>query len=341
MDAKTLKFLFIHRLQDSGYKGYVEAWIQVSLMKSLEKMGHSISIMSNYFMTTDDLKYAIDVQSPDAIIIGVETQELPIFMGKAIKIDIPKVIFIQDCFTWMNQYIKLINDWNIDLALFWHYSYCIPLFQEGKGWDLPRNYIRKVAFSEYNKTNYQTIPPHNPPQPVSCQMKVFPFWIDPEVYKNFSYNRTIDVTFTGACRADIYPLRAQIVAELPDMHVRSEIHPNKRIPVSEYVELMNKSKIGIFDNQIFHIGTCRIPEIMACGSLVMMDRLDEDKDAYKFIPDENYVEVDQTNFKKKILYYLEHEDERRDIAHKGYETVMRHHTADVRAQQLITYIRNL
>ncbi|MHA1267856.1 MAG: glycosyltransferase [Candidatus Helarchaeota archaeon] len=42
---------------------------------------------------------------------------------------------------------------------------------------------------------------------------------------------------------------------------------------------------------------------------------------------------------EKLLYYLENEDERAKIARNGYNTVMKYHTADVRAKQFVRWLK--
>ena len=43
----------------------------------------------------------------------------------------------------------------------------------------------------------------------------------------------------------------------------------------------------------------------------------------------------------KARYYVEHEDERKEIAKRGYDTIRKYHTHKIRAKQLLGYILEL
>jgi len=47
------------------------------------------------------------------------------------------------------------------------------------------------------------------------------------------------------------------------------------------------------------------------------------------------------SWKEKLEYYLEDDAERERIARNGYETVMKHHTSETRARQLVGFLRKL
>lgn len=45
---------------------------------------------------------------------------------------------------------------------------------------------------------------------------------------------------------------------------------------------------------------------------------------------ENFVAIDRETYKWKLSYYVEADKDRETIARKGYETVMKYHTVEVR-----------
>jgi spore maturation protein CgeB len=56
-------------------------------------------------------------------------------------------------------------------------------------------------------------------------------------------------------------------------------------------------------------------------------------------PDEQVVCWRTTSeLRAKVAYYLAHEDERREIAARGYEHFLRHHTYAVRARGLLDHL---
>jgi spore maturation protein CgeB len=51
------------------------------------------------------------------------------------------------------------------------------------------------------------------------------------------------------------------------------------------------------------------------------------------------VEINRTNFEEKILYYLEHEDERKRIVENAFKTILKYHTVETRARELLRTIK--
>ena len=56
------------------------------------------------------------------------------------------------------------------------------------------------------------------------------------------------------------------------------------------------------------------------------------------VPDWNFVAITEKNWQKRLKYYLSHDEEREEIAQRGYETVMKYHTADIRARELVDWL---
>ena len=78
-------------------------------------------------------------------------------------------------------------------------------------------------------------------------------------------------------------------------------------------------------------------ELAGCGAFQLVDRralLDE-----VFTPGEDIVTFEDTeDLKKKIDYYLEHEDERKAIAEKSRRTVLEKHTYQHRLRDMLSVI---
>ena len=73
----------------------------------------------------------------------------------------------------------------------------------------------------------------------------------------------------------------------------------------------------------------RIFDLMACGGFVLSNYQSEIPEI--FVPDEDIVLYDSIpDMLAKIDYYLEHDDERKQIAKNGYEKVKEYHSYDVR-----------
>lgn len=210
---------------------------------------------------------------------------------------------------------------------------------------------RYIYYSKLNE-NYYT---ENIKQPVLH----FPWFTDPRIYKP-SDEKDQDVVFLGAYRKKIYPLRNSIVKELPRLCnekkwkyiVRgrppgrsvnrniSELLKQGFIVGKKYAETIARSKVFIFGNSIFRYPLSKYFEIMGSGTLVMANKPQNVKELH-LVSGENYVEITEDNWKEKLEYYLEDDVERERIARNGYESAIKYHTSEVRAQQLIKFLGKL
>ena len=103
-----------------------------------------------------------------------------------------------------------------------------------------------------------------------------------------------------------------------------------------YAERLCKGKI-VFQCSQFKEITRRIFEGMACGNLVITDRLPkETKIDDLFIENEDIVYYDTAEeAAEKIKYYLSNEQERNRIANNGFQKVMANHTVKARVDSLL------
>lgn len=162
--------------------------------------------------------------------------------------------------------------------------------------------------------------------------------------------RTYDCFLSGCINANIYPLRTKIYNYLKVAKLRSFLNPiinaESRLTGEEfswkpYFEMMQQSKIFPFGSpQLSCFGhywqypISKYFEAMACEILVVANK-PTDANALHFVPDYNFVEVNEINFKEKIAYYLENEKERKRIVRNGRKTVEKYHSSRLRAKQLI------
>lgn len=187
----------------------------------------------------------------------------------------------------------------------------------------------------------------------------FPWFTDERIYKP-SDEKDYDVTFLGSYRKRIYPLRYDIYTNLPKLCKENGYRyllgdrPPGRTPernISDlskegyfvgkgYADVVARSKIFIFGNSIFDYPVSKYFEVMGSGTLVMADKPQMERELH-FESGYNYVEVDLSNWKEKLRYYLENDDERERIARNGYETVMKYHNSRVRAKQLVDFLKKI
>lgn len=185
-----------------------------------------------------------------------------------------------------------------------------------------------------------------------------PWFIDPTIYKPKEGEKKWDVAFMGSYSRKVYPLRYEIVKELPkvckekkwkyllcgrppgktiERHIQKLINHGYYVG-TRYAEALASCKILIFGSSIFKYPVSKYFEAMACKTLVMADT-PQMAEILHFKPDWNFVEINPKNWKEKLDYYLTNEEEREKIANRGYETVMRYHTSKIRAKQLVSYLK--
>ncbi|GAG39725.1 unnamed protein product, partial [marine sediment metagenome] len=108
----------------------------------------------------------------------------------------------------------------------------------------------------------------------------------------------------------------------------------------KYAKALSLSKTFIFDGGADKSPVKKYFEGMASGTCVLADTPVTAKELH-FRPDWNFVEINKHNWSQRLRYYLDHDEEREQIAKRGYETVMKYHTNDVRARQLVDFLENI
>ena len=116
---------------------------------------------------------------------------------------------------------------------------------------------------------------------------------------------------------------------------RSRVHPGAFGPRTN--EVYNRARINLNVHRWFGQGSAmnlRLFEVPAARGFLLTDWVEEIDGAYR--PDEQVVCWRTTSeLRAKVAYYLAHEDERREIAARGHEHFLRHHTYAVRARGLL------
>ena len=80
----------------------------------------------------------------------------------------------------------------------------------------------------------------------------------------------------------------------------------------------------------------RIFDILGCGGFVLSNYQPELPEL--FTPDEELVAYSSPEeLKELVAYYLEHDKERKEIAHNGFEKVKTHYTYPIRLEQMLRF----
>jgi glycosyltransferase involved in cell wall biosynthesis len=250
---------------------------------------------------------------------------------------------IADLHVHPRKWIKAINSGSD--ATFMRYLYS-PMVRR-LPWLKPIRYYGKLDPDHYQK---------------ELTTKVFhlPWFVDPSLYDSTEEEKEYDVVFLGSYDRSVYPLRYDLVQKLPKIceekgwklllgarppgrttERRIDELAGQGYPVGRrYAEILSRCKIFIFGSSIFKYPVSKYFESMACGALVMADE-PQSADALHFAPGWNFVEINRDDWVRKLDYYLSDDEEREKIAGRGHETVMRYHTARVRAQQLVSNLKSV
>lgn len=118
---------------------------------------------------------------------------------------------------------------------------------------------------------------------------------------------------------------------MPDIHNRGFAKSLTEMPL-----IFNNSKINInITAKSIRSGlSLRIFDVLGCGGFLITNYQAELPEFFEIGKDLVAYES-ETHFKELCSYYLEHDDERKEIARHGYETIKKYHTYDIRVLQII------
>jgi len=176
--------------------------------------------------------------------------------------------------------------------------------------------------------------------------------INPDYFKPLDQPKKYDVSSMGAS-SPFYVLRRAILKDLSTLakknkwrlllrgrpYNRSISHNLKTggIVGYKYAEALALSKILIFGAIKTGGHVKKYFEGMACRTCVLANTPVMAEELH-FRPGWNFVEIGFDNWKEKLKYYLKHDEERETIAQRGYETILKYHTNEIRARQIINFL---
>lgn len=120
----------------------------------------------------------------------------------------------------------------------------------------------------------------------------------------------------------------------------------RRVSSEDCVKIYNAGKVNInLHSSTYHDGinpngdfiNPRTFEIAACGGFQLVDERSELADCFR-IGEEMATFSDLEEMRAKALYYLEHETERRELARRARERVLREHTIEHRMREMLLHI---
>ncbi|MED4403225.1 glycosyltransferase [Metabacillus fastidiosus] len=214
--------------------------------------------------------------------------------------------------------------------------------------ELRRNFIKRngnlYIFSVVRDKFYEIYPEYK------HRMKLFPNFVNTNLYKDYRLNRNIDLLMMGAVN-EVYPLRKAILTAYEnDPNFIYHEHPGYRnfkkseeneLPLGEkYVMEINRAKLFFTCPSIYYYPVKKYFEVLACKTLLLAPTFKELEDL-GFLPDYHFVAIDSSNFKEKAHYYLFNKKERERIAENGYHFVNEEHSVGRRARGLLNMIESI
>ena len=160
-----------------------------------------------------------------------------------------------------------------------------------------------------------------------------PYAADPEVHRKFDLTKIYDVVFVGNVNPSIYPERVRLlklISEKFNLKVFTNVYGEDMAKIYSQAKIVfNKSCAGEINMRIF--------ETLACGSLLLTDRLKPEVGLEDLFQDKKHLVLydNDKDLLEKIDYYLRHESEREEIALAGHLEVLSKHTYCHRAKEML------
>ncbi|MFA8439161.1 glycosyltransferase [Pueribacillus sp. YX66] len=273
----------------------------------------NVLIWSNHGRLSEILKQL--PMKPDFILLNDFHPSYCPFIKDIKHVDIPVGCIMHDMHYKTEKRRKFIKEENID--------YLFPHYRDA--------FLR--WFPEYKK-----------------RMQWFPHHVPTHLFKDYQLDKTINFLFIGAAVPHIYPLRTKMIQKLRKqkgfvMHshpgYRKTTFSSKRNIVAErYAQEINRAKMLFTSHSNYQYPVLKYFETAACNTLLMANGSQELIDL-GFIDGKTYVEVDEKNVLEKAHYYLENEEERRNISSRAYNMVRERHSTAKRASEFVDFIKGL
>ena len=156
-----------------------------------------------------------------------------------------------------------------------------------------------------------------------------PLACDPTVHGRQDVPLRHDIGFVGSL-TEHHVRRQQLLARLGG---RFDVHLERSF-LREMASTFSASKI-VFNDAVKNDLNMRVFEALASGSMLLTDRAPGSGLDDMFLDREHLVIYDDSDLEELAAYYLAHGEERKAIARRGREEVLRWHTYDHRSDALV------
>lgn len=222
------------------------------------------------------------------------------------------------------------------------YVYDIHYQIEARKEAIARENVQYI-FSHYRDKFHHWFPEY------ANMMRWLPQHANLNIFKDYGLKKDIDYLLMGAVHERVYPLRYKIVETMKnDPGFVYHEHPGYRnfdehddaLVGIKYAQEINRAKVFFTCDSVYKYPIAKYFEVPACKTLLLASFSQELADL-GFIPGTNFVSIDENDFQEKAAYYLDHEEERLEIAERGYELVRARHSTTRRAAELLTMIKDI
>jgi hypothetical protein len=162
---------------------------------------------------------------------------------------------------------------------------------------------------------------------MNSELIYVPWGINPNRYKERGLEKDIDVSLVCTISGyDVHKQRREAKRILEEMNDKISVKIGECY-YEEYINTLSRSKIFVVEGSNRKFATQKYFEGAACGAMLLGEI--PPTEAGNFCDGESIVEVkDYSKIEKQIMYYLEHEDERKRIAKEGKRRVFQNCTVD-------------
>jgi hypothetical protein len=131
--------------------------------------------------------------------------------------------------------------------------------------------------------------------------------------------RDLDIVFVGNMNPAVHVARGRNLERIATLADRYRVEITSGPIEGAYADLLRRGRI-VFNQSVRREMNLRCFEAPACGALLFLE--EDNLEAQKYIVDgEHAVYYDDANLLEKLVYYLEHEDERARIAAQGHTRI--------------------
>jgi glycosyltransferase involved in cell wall biosynthesis len=237
----------------------------------------------------------------DVIVFCYSKKDIEEYWLNLEKCSIPKVMICSDPQVEMPQHVEVAKQLNLSMLLL----------------------ICPSWITEYKKHT-------------NIKMCALPWWLDDNKQ---DVEKDIELTYATE-HYDYYPIENA-------MHKDSRINNLKvtkatvgfpRLGQKEYMNVLSRSKILVFDGSKFNIPVLKYIEGMAHECCILAPQTDIALHLREY---ENFVPITINNYYDKILEYLDDYDAAKRIASNGRMTYLKYHTTEIRMSELLQNLETL